>query len=159
MLSKPVHGWSTFSIRDFKAHVSDLVDIPFDWLHACKNGLENRIPIALYIDEEGKEDYIIAHISETYIITEDEDMLLKYFNNIGMYDITYMLIDDIKAFFDDWVHFIPYQVSDEDLTKRSNDLKKLLQETEEQFQICLKNRKISIDEIKNKLEYKTIPKQ
>lgn len=38
MLSKPVNGWTTVSIKDFQAEASYLVDIPFQWLNACLSG-------------------------------------------------------------------------------------------------------------------------
>ena len=60
MLSEPQNGWNTVKIKDFEAVASYLVDIPFDWLNSCLNGLKTRTPISLFIDEEGSECFIVS---------------------------------------------------------------------------------------------------
>lgn len=73
MLSKPVNGWTTVSIKDFQAEASYLVDIPFEWLNACLNGFKYKIPISLFIDEEGSECFITTYYDVTHIITDRAD--------------------------------------------------------------------------------------
>ena len=50
MLSKPENGWTVFSLGDFQAEVSYLVDIPFDWLISCKNALKHNIPLSFFLN-------------------------------------------------------------------------------------------------------------
>lgn len=74
MLSEPLNGWTTVKIKDFEAVAGYLVDIPFDWLNSCLNGLKTRTPISLFIDEEGSECFIVSYYDVTHIISDNDDV-------------------------------------------------------------------------------------
>lgn len=131
MLSKPIHGWTIVSIKDFRAEASYLVDIPFDWLKACLNGLKNHIPISLFIDEEGSECFITTYHNVTHIITDrDEGVACITYEDIDFMDITDMLLNDIKRYFEDWIVWSPYEDSETDFERRRIELCKLIEEVE-----------------------------
>lgn len=82
MLLKPVNGWTTVSIKDFQAEASYLVDIPFQWLNAFLSGFRYKIPVSLFIDEEGSECFITTYYDGTYIITDRDDEVACKFTEI-----------------------------------------------------------------------------
>lgn len=130
MLSKPEHGWSTVSFEDFEAPVSYLVDVPFDWLRTCINGLKYNTPIALHIDEEGIDDLITSYWFGTYVIVQDWDdkETLHTYEEINYIDIAYMLYQDVKLYFEDWVHWSPFEDRPDDIIRRRKELQQLLDE-------------------------------
>ena len=107
-------------------------DVPFNWLIACKNGLEHNIPVSLYIEEEGSNSIIVTYYYSTHIIIEDEDMnrSLKTIDDIDFLDITYMLLNDIKDNFEDWVKWFVYEDSESDFERSRKELKQLIDETD-----------------------------
>ncbi|MBD5136925.1 MAG: hypothetical protein HDT39_13310 [Lachnospiraceae bacterium] len=131
MLSKPDSGWSTVSIGEFEAEAGYLVDIPFDWLNACLLGLKKQIPITLFIDEEGSEEYIVSYYDVTHIIIDrgEQPQYITY-RSIDFMDITKAVIEDIKLYFEDWVRWSPYEDTEKDWNKRRTTLKELILETE-----------------------------
>ncbi len=133
MLSKPHYGWSDVTIGDFKTQASDLDDIPFTWLQACKSGLEHNIPVSLFVEEEGSDSIIVSYYYSTHVIIEDEDLnrSLKTFEDIDFMDITYMLLNDIKEYFEDWVKWFVYEDTEKDFERRRKELKQLIDETED----------------------------
>lgn len=127
MLAKPKAGWTTVTIGEFEAEASYLVDIPFEWLKGCLIGLKEKIPITLFIDEEGSEEYIVSYYEGTHIIIDRDDQpQCMTYRNIDFMDITKSVIDDIRLYFEDWVQWSPY----EDWKKRKVELKELILETE-----------------------------
>lgn len=131
MLSKPVNGWTTVSIKDFEAEASYLVDIPFEWLNACLNGFKYKIPISLFIDEEGSECFITTFYGVTHIITDrDDEVLCRTYRDIDFMHITEMLLNDIKEYFEDWIVWCPYEDTEADFQRRRIELSKLIEETE-----------------------------
>ena len=131
MLSKPKDGWTTVSIEDFESEASYLVDIPFDWLNACLTGMVNKVPITLFIDEEGSEVFIVSYYDVTHVIVDRADLPESItYRNIDFMDITNGIIEDIKLYFEDWVRWSPYEDTEEECKIRSVHLKKLIKETE-----------------------------
>lgn len=131
MLTRPNHGWSEVTIGDFTASAGYLTDIPFEWLRACISSLKYNIPLSLFIEEEGSTCFIVSYYDRTYAITEDDDETeLKAIGGITHFDIAGMLIDDIKAYFEDWVNWYAFDKETED-TDRRTELTELLREAEE----------------------------
>ena len=130
MLSKPKNGWTTVQIKDFEVIASYLVDIPFDWLYSCLNGLKNRTPICLFIDEEGAESYIVSYYDVTHVIYDGDEVERYTFRDIDFMDITHYILEDIKRFYDDWLSWSPYEDSEEDIIVRNEKLKRLIDEVE-----------------------------
>lgn len=130
MLSEPQNGWTTVKIKDFEAVASYLVDIPFDWLNSCLNGLKTRTPISLFIDEEGSECFIVSYYDVTHIISDNDDVQYFTFRDIDFMDITYCIIQDIKAYFDKWLCWSPYEDSEEEVAVRKEKLSALIAEVE-----------------------------
>lgn len=131
MLSKPKNGWTTVSIGEFEAEAGYLVDIPFDWLNACLTGLRNKVPITLFINEEGSEEFIVSYYEVTHIVIDrDEKPECMTYRNIDFMDIARAVIEDMKLYFEDWVHWSPYEETDEEWEKRQIELKALILETE-----------------------------
>lgn len=132
MLSKPRYGWSEVTLGDFKTSASNLDDVPFDWLRACKNGLEYGLPISLYIEEEGSNSIIVTYYYSTHIIIEDEELNrnLKTIEDLDFMDITYMLLNDFRDNFEDWVKWFVYEDSETDFERRRKELKQLIDETD-----------------------------
>ena len=131
MLSKPKDGWTTVKIGEFESEASYLVDIPFDWLNVCLTGLTNKVPITLFIDEEGSEAFIVSYYDVTHVIIDRDDVseCITY-RNIDFMDITKAIIEDIKLSFEDWVQWSPYEDAEEDYKKRKMQLKSLVLEVE-----------------------------
>lgn len=131
MLSKPKNGWSTVTIGEFESEAGYLVDIPFDWLNACLTGMVNKVPITLFIDEEGSEAFIVSYYDVTHIIIDRDDVskCITY-RNVDFMDITNAIIEDIKLYFEDWVQWSPYEETENEWEKRRTCLKRLILETE-----------------------------
>lgn len=131
MLAKPQNGWSSISLFDFQAEASYLVDIPFEWLQTCKYGIENRLPITLFIDEEGSEEYITSYYDVTHIIVDrDDEIQCLTYRKYDFMDLTADIICDIRKYFEDWVRWSPYEDEKETEGKREKRLRDLIAETE-----------------------------
>ena len=111
MLSKPENGWTVFSLGDYQAEVSYLVDIPFDWLISCKN----------------------AHI---IIRNHDDEYTLKTVHGVNFMDVSGMLLKDIRLYFDDWVTWYDFEQTEADFARRRAALKALIEETETYLAAC-----------------------
>ncbi len=131
MLSKPHNGWTEVKIKDFEVVASYLVDIPFEWLNSCLNGLKCRTPICLFIDEEGSECFIVSYYDVTHIISDNDEVECRTYRDIDFMDISRFVLDDIKQYYDDWLYWSPYEDSQEDICKRKERLDNLILEVEE----------------------------
>lgn len=152
MLSKPVNGWTTVSIKDFQTEASYLVDIPFEWLNTCLNGFKYKIPISLFIDEEGRECFIITYYDVTHIITDrDDEVACSTYRDIDFMDITDMLLNDIRKYFENWIVWSPYEDAETDFQRRRIELSKLIEEVENALKTekerCHKIRKHDADRL------------
>ena len=130
MLSKPIHGWSTITVGNYKKSGSYLTDIPMDCLNAFISSLKYNIPAAIYFDEEGTEFNLVSFHDDTYIIEEkDEPKLIKV--DISFNKLAEELIDDIESNIGEWINWMDYSPIDEEsrekeLSYKINELKKLL---------------------------------
>lgn len=140
MLSKPHNGWVTITIESFQTEASYLVDIPFDWLRACMNGLKFNIPISLFIEEEVRCSYINSYYYITHIIIEDDEgsTTLQSHQKTDFLDITFMLINDINRYYEDWVKWYSFENSEKDFKRRRKELRQLIDKTEELLYIAAK---------------------
>lgn len=91
----------------------------------------NKVPITLFIDEEGSEAFIVSYYDVTHIIIDRDDVskCITY-RNVDFMDITNAIIEDIKLYFEDWVQWSPYEETENEWEKRRTRLKKLILETE-----------------------------
>ena len=129
MLSRPEAGWSELTLGDFKAPVSFLTDIPFDWLRACLNSLKYGIPAAFFLDSEGTTTTIVVNFATTYIISSS-DLSVTYMSDIFVTDFAKMLIEDIRRDFDKWLYWLDASLTEEKWANRRKMLEDLLAETE-----------------------------
>ena len=132
MLSKPDIGWSVFSLGDFRAEVSYLVDIPFDWLISCKNAMKYNIPLSFFLELEGESCIVTSYGYDTHIIFHNHDDEYKLINvrDVDFMDVTGMLLEDIKMYFEDWVTWYDFEQKESDFARRRAALKALIEETE-----------------------------
>lgn len=140
MLSKPENGWFVFSLGDFQAEVSYLVDIPFDWLISCKNALKHNIPLSFFLELEGETCLLTSYGYDTHIIINRRDggYQLKTVRNVNFMDVSDMLLKDIRLYFDDWVTWYDFEQTEADFARRRAALKALIEETETYLDACAK---------------------
>lgn len=140
MLSKPENGWTVFSLGDFQAEVSYLVDIPFDWLISCKNALKHNIPLSFFLELEGETCLVTSYGYDTHIIINRRDggYQLKTVHNVNFMDVSDMLLKDIRLYFDDWVTWYDFEQTEADFARRRAALKALIEETETHLAACAK---------------------
>ena len=140
MLSKPENGWTVFSLGDFQAEVSYLVDIPFDWLISCKNALKHNIPLSFFLELEGETCLLTSYGYDTHIIINRRDggYQLKTVRNVNFMDVSDMLLKDIRLYFDDWVTWYDFEQTEADFARRRAALKALIEETETYLAACAK---------------------
>ncbi len=140
MLSKPENGWTVFSLGDFQAEVSYLVDIPFDWLISCKNALKHNIPLSFFLELEGETCLLTSYGYDTHIIINRRDggYQLKTVRNVNFMDVSDMLLKDIRLYFDDWVTWYDFEQTEADFARRRAALKALIEETETYLDACAK---------------------
>ena len=140
MLSKPENGWTVFSLGDFQAEVSYLVDIPFDWLISCKNALKHNIPLSFFLELEGETCLLTSYGYDTHIIItrRDDGYQLKTVHNVNFMDVSDMLLKDIRLYFDDWVTWYDFEQTEADFARRRAALKALIEETETHLAACAK---------------------
>ncbi|MBP0971312.1 MAG: hypothetical protein J5753_04665 [Oscillospiraceae bacterium] len=132
MLSKPDIGWTVFSLGDFQAEVSYLVDIPFDWLISCKNALKHNIPASFFLELEGESCIVASYGNDTHIIYNHHDgaYTLTTVHGVDFMDLSAMLLKDIRLYFEDWVTWYNFEQTESDFARRRVALKALIEETE-----------------------------
>lgn len=140
MLSKPEIGWTVFTLGDFQAEVSYLVDIPFDWLISCKNALKHNIPLSFFLELEGETCLLTSYGYDTHIIINrrDDGYQLKTVHNVNFMDVSDMLLKDIRLYFDDWVTWYDFEQTEAVFARRRAALKALIEETETYLAACAK---------------------
>ena len=133
MLSKPDNGWVLVTVGDFRTEASYLADLPFDWLRSCIHSLRFNLPLSLFIEEEGTVCYINAYYSVTHIICEDSDFsaVVHTVRDMDMLDLTYQIICDIRAEFEDWVSWYDFEQGEAHFARRRTELAVLLDEAEQ----------------------------
>ena len=132
MLSTPADGWTVVTVKDCDVIASYIVDIPFEWLSACLDGLKNERPVALEIDSEGTESFIVTHYGYTFVVGDSGGGVpyCRMFRYYSFLDLIGELIEDFKRDFDDWVRWGHEEKDDGFLSRRAEELRKLIIETE-----------------------------
>ena len=105
MLSKPKYGWTDVTIGDWTGKLSYIDDVPVVLLNAFYNVLSNQKPEVVCVDDEGINYWIVFDLSDTIIITEDENCQYSVSRqNVGVRKLGRQMwanIDDnIKAWVD-----------------------------------------------------------
>lgn len=67
------YGWTDITIGDWTGKLSYIDDVPVILLDAFINVLSNQKPEVVYFDGEGVNYWIVFDLSDTIIITEDEN--------------------------------------------------------------------------------------
>ena len=131
MLSAPQYGWTTLSLGGLAYAVSYLVDIPFEWLIACRTALEHDIPASFFLELEG-EQCLLTSYHVTHIIHSGREggHTLHTIEDLDVLALSRMLVRDIRAYFDAWVEWYPFEDTDADRARRRAALTTLLAETE-----------------------------
>lgn len=133
MLSKPEYGWSTLTIRDFTADVSDLEDIPFRWLKTALFGMKNYVPVTWHINEEGSDCHIVIFDFMVYIIADRDDITLCSYE-IKSCEMIQELVDDMETYFEEWTMWDPYRPFEDNYSRRRVELRTLIEEVKDALQ-------------------------
>lgn len=107
ILEKPYAGWSYIHLFDLEMELSYLGcgNAPFNWLSACKYGLNHHLPATLlFYSERWGDAIVIADERRTSILPahEDEASLLVY-EDYNIRRLTEDIIMDISRDFDSWI--------------------------------------------------------
>ena len=70
-------GLCGVAIDDFRGSAGYLNDVPFDFLYAFRQWIDNKTVPVIFCDEEGSEFRIIVEEFSTYIIHEREEAKLE----------------------------------------------------------------------------------
>lgn len=106
MLSKPQFGWTDIIIGDWTGKLSYIDDVPVVLLNAFYNVFSNQKPEAVCFDAEGINYWIVFDLSDTIIVTEDENCQYSVSHqDIGIKELSLELCNDIHANLDEWTHW------------------------------------------------------
>ena len=131
MLSKPQHGWTTFSLGHRCYSISFLTNVPLDWLEKAIGGLDTLLPFEVSgYCEPGRVVCTVA-FSQCHVFYENEKHQKEESSYelvpVNMLDFCQSLYDDISGSIDDWQSWSPsYAMSKEDLLCRLERLQKLI---------------------------------
>ena len=142
MLENPKHGWVKVHLGDFCDRASYLTDVIDDILEALIHVLNRKGSASVYLDAEGWEWYIVFTWYETFIIDYPYRTDEEYMNSIDdkpeltvidmrIEDIAKEVIKDFEKDYDEWIHWLPEDESEErtkELNKMIDKLKKLIGE-------------------------------
>ena len=131
MLTKPQHGWTTFSLGKACYYLSYLSNIPLEWLDRAIFGLETLFPFQVYGYCEPGRMVCTVDFSECHIFFENDKHIKEDCSceavSISMLDFCQRLHKDISAYIDDWQKWNPsIRLTKEDLTSRVDRLQKLI---------------------------------
>lgn len=115
MLSQPDCGWTDFQLEGTKQYsLSDLTDVPMEWLTQAIYGLTNRRPFCVTGFMEPDTLVCVVCDQHCHILYEyDHDRLLPEadlpheYARVGMEQFCKMLHDDIAHHLEDWTAFDP----------------------------------------------------
>ena len=124
MLSTPKYGWATIKIGDWHDRCSYLDDVPLLLLDCFEAITRENKPAAIKFDAEGYEYTIVFDWMYAHIITDCfENVGFTYTSiKIDVVDLAKELVNDIKNNIDEWVDFVPLDLSDEERELRKNKL-------------------------------------
>lgn len=112
MLKKPYNGWSRMHLFDVDVEISYLSYLyydatgPFEWLKACKFGLDNQLPVTLQFGTEGRGDVIlVSDYTRTCMIPAPaiHDTNLLIYDDYNVMDLVEELVMDINHDFENWI--------------------------------------------------------
>lgn len=96
MLSKPQFGWTDITIGDWTGKLSYIDDVPIVLLNAFYNVFSNQKPEVVCFDAEGINYWIVFDLSDTIIITEDENCQYSVSRqNVGVRKLGMQMWNDI----------------------------------------------------------------
>ena len=131
MLSKPQHGWTTFSLGHRCYSISFLTNVPLDWLEKAIGGLDTLLPFEVSgYCEPGRVVCTVA-FSQCHVFYENEKHQKEEssyeLGPVNMLDFCQKLHEDISDHIDDWQKWgYSYNVTKEDLQSRLDRLQKLI---------------------------------
>ncbi len=112
MLDKPCDGWCHMHFFDVDMVLSYLGYLcyegngPFEWLKACKFGLDNQLPVTLQFETEGKGKVIlISDFTRTCMLPtpaiHNEELVI--YDDYNVMNLIENLVMDIDRDFDSWI--------------------------------------------------------
>ena len=142
MLENPSCGWVKIHLGDFCDRASYLTDVIYDILEALIHVLNRKGSASVYFDAAGWEWYIVFTRYETFIIDYPYRTDEEYMNSVDdkpeltvidmhIEDIAKEVIKDFEKGYDEWIHWLPEDESEErtkELNKMIDKLKKLIGE-------------------------------
>ena len=142
MLENPSCGWVKIHLGDFCDRASYLTDVIYDILEALIHVLNRKGSASVYFDAEGWEWYIVLTWYETFVIDYPYRTDEEYINSVDdspeltvidmrIEDIAKEVIKDFEKDYDEWIHWLPEDESEErtkELNKMIDKLKKLIGE-------------------------------
>ena len=142
MFTKPEYGWTDVTIGDYTSRASYITDIPFDALDNVTEAIKYKDYGQTYtqrFDAEGWEFIIEADANQTKLTIEEEDTKTIIIPKT-MFDWAKEIITDIETYLEDWAKWTwdqnldepeQYEENKKELQQKINQLKALLEETEE----------------------------
>lgn len=132
MLSKPLFGWTDITIGDWTGKLSYIDDVPIILLNAFYNVFSNQKPEVVCFDAEGINYWIVFDLSDTIIITEDENCQYSVSRqNVGVGELGMQMWDDITCKLKDWVRWAIDDNNAKDYEEREELLYNKLQQLRE----------------------------
>lgn len=116
MFTKPKNGWTEILLGDFEGLGSYIQDIPKEVMDACIFALRRNEPIFLRFDEEGSAFTLTAN-QETKILTEGFYGSEEYVIKRSKVELAREILQDMEAFFVDWVEWPEEYAYFEDVEK------------------------------------------
>ena len=131
MLTKPQHGWTTFSLGKACYYLSYLSNIPLEWLDRAIFGLETFLPFEVYGYCEPGKMICTIDFSGCRIVFEDGERLKNESSfemvPVHMLHFCKALHDDLSAYIDDWASWnSSFNLSKTDILLRLDRLQKLI---------------------------------
>lgn len=106
MISNPEHGWCDIQIGNWSGKLSDIDDAPVVLLNAFYNVLAIKKPEVVCFDAEGMNYWIVFDLSDTIIITEDENCQYSVSHqDINIKELSLELCNDIRSNLYEWAHW------------------------------------------------------
>lgn len=124
MLSEPHAGWATIQINDWHGPVSYIDDVPNILLGTLASALLTGRPAAINIDAENVSYILVFDVFQSYAIeetTEDGQPKLTVLD-VDLTSLAKELLQDITANIDQWVEFVPYDLTEEERQERRIEL-------------------------------------
>lgn len=117
MLSKPIHGWTNFSLGESTYALSYLTNVPVQWLDEAIHGLKTLRPFVVHgFCEPGRMICTVSYWNCHIVLEDDERAELSAEDtfweiaHISMPDFCRQLHRDISENMDDWCGWISRHV-------------------------------------------------